>query len=129
MEELWLYSRNKDDKCSSYLRGEKLIFKHLALLSYMSTSWKYFSNSKSFFFSSPQVLTLHSFLQFWSSVRISLTTKCLAKIMPFPETPFCYLWNLDSLILWRKHITMADKVQTKAEDARDSWIQKCRMTL
>ena len=88
-----------------------------------------FQTVNPFFFLSPQVLTLHSFLQFWSSVRISLTTKCLAKIMPFPETLFCYLWNLDSLILWRKHITMADKVQTKAEDARDSCIQKCRMTL
>lgn len=64
-------------------------------------------------FSSPWVLTLSSFLQFWSSVRISLTTKRIAQIMPFPETLFCYSWNLNSLILWRRYITMADKVKPR----------------
>lgn len=29
----------------------------------------------------------------------------------------------------KKNITMADEVQTKAENAIASWIQKCRMTL
>lgn len=104
----WLYSRNKDDKCSSYL--ERSSFSNTWLFWVTSgPAENTFQTVKPFF--SHHGFLHFTFLQFWSSVRISHTTKCPAKIMPFPETLFCYSWNLNSLILWRRHITMADKVK------------------
>lgn len=37
-------------------------------------------------FFSPRIFMFSSSLWFWSSVRVSLTTKCLAKLIPFPDT-------------------------------------------
>lgn len=81
-------------------------------------------------FFSPSVLTLRSSLQFWSSVRISLTTKCLAKIMPFPETVHnLSLLKFKCTCIPKKIHSHGRKSQIKVEYARHSWIQKFRMTL
>lgn len=115
----------KIKKCSLLLRGESLCSDSWLFWVVRTPAENTFPTVKSLFF--PRVLRSTS-LEFCSSVRISLTTKYLTKLMPFPETMHNLLVNFNFIFIPKTTHNHGQKRWINGGYLRDFWIQKSRKT-